>query len=128
RTHRQRVNDRAADVIVIGAGVAGLTAAIALSDAGRVVEVLERERVPGGRASSFTDERTGDRVPIGPHIVLDRYPSFLRLLERCETAGEIAWQGRKLVTIADGDHAIEVEQSRLPPPLTLLPSFAADPE
>lgn len=36
-------------VVVIGAGLAGLSAALRLAGAGRKVTVLERESVPGGR-------------------------------------------------------------------------------
>ena len=41
------------DVIVIGAGNAGLTAAAALAQGGAQVLVLERHNIPGGCATSF---------------------------------------------------------------------------
>jgi prolycopene isomerase len=41
------------DVIIIGAGVAGLVSALKLSRAGKKVLVLEQQHVPGGFASSF---------------------------------------------------------------------------
>ena len=41
------------DVVVIGAGNGGLTAAAALAKAGRKVLLLERHNVPGGCATSF---------------------------------------------------------------------------
>ena len=37
-------------VVVVGAGLAGLSAAMRLAGAGRRVTLLEREAVPGGRA------------------------------------------------------------------------------
>ena len=49
------------DVIVIGAGVAGLRAAVDLSARGARVRVLEAKAVLGGRATSFTDPQTGER-------------------------------------------------------------------
>ena len=36
-------------VVVVGAGLAGLSAALRLAGAGRKVTVVERESVPGGR-------------------------------------------------------------------------------
>jgi len=36
-------------VVIVGAGLAGLSAALRLTGAGREVTVLEREAVPGGR-------------------------------------------------------------------------------
>jgi phytoene dehydrogenase-like protein len=41
------------DVVVIGAGLAGLTAAVELANAGRCVRVLERRAVAGGRCGQF---------------------------------------------------------------------------
>ncbi len=38
------------EVVVVGAGLGGLTAALRLAGAGRRVTVLEREATPGGRA------------------------------------------------------------------------------
>ncbi|RJR39668.1 MAG: FAD-dependent oxidoreductase [Desulfobacteraceae bacterium] len=45
------------EVIVIGSGIGGLTAAAALSKAGRKVLVLERHNIPGGYAQTFVRGR-----------------------------------------------------------------------
>ena len=37
-------------VVVVGAGYAGLSAALRLAGAGRKVTIIERESVPGGRS------------------------------------------------------------------------------
>jgi monoamine oxidase len=56
------------DVVVVGAGLAGLTAARELAGAGLDVRVLEaRDRV-GGRNLSQPVGETGDRVDV-PHRV-----------------------------------------------------------
>jgi phytoene dehydrogenase-like protein len=52
------------DVIVVGAGLAGLAAAATVAGAGASVLVLDSQR-PGGRAS--TDERSGYRLNRGAH-------------------------------------------------------------
>ncbi len=44
-------------VVVVGAGLGGLSAALRLAGAGRQVTVLEREPVPGGRAGLLADRR-----------------------------------------------------------------------
>jgi glycine/D-amino acid oxidase-like deaminating enzyme len=54
------------DVVVIGAGIAGLSAALALSAAGRRVLVLDAHQ-PGGRAR--TTEQQGFLHNLGPHAV-----------------------------------------------------------
>ena len=53
--HRMRtVVGRTEHVVVVGAGLAGLSAAMRLLGSGRRVTVLERETVPGGRAGLVT--------------------------------------------------------------------------
>lgn len=54
-------------VVVVGAGLAGLSAALHLRGAGREVVVLEREAVPGGRAGLL--EVDGYRFDTGPTVL-----------------------------------------------------------
>ena len=44
-----RVKGPTDHVVIVGAGLAGLSAALRLAGAGRKVTVIERESVPGGR-------------------------------------------------------------------------------
>jgi phytoene desaturase len=53
-------------VIVIGAGIGGLTAAIHLARAGLRVTILEKNSHPGGRCDRFT--RDGHRFDTGPTL------------------------------------------------------------
>ncbi|MGR8007394.1 phytoene desaturase [Streptomyces hypolithicus] len=54
-------------VVVVGAGLAGLSAALHLLGAGRRVTVVERARQPGGRAGLL--ERGGYRIDTGPTVL-----------------------------------------------------------
>lgn len=54
-------------VVVVGAGLGGLSAALRLVGAGRRVTVLERETVPGGRAGLLADG--GYRFDTGPTVL-----------------------------------------------------------
>jgi phytoene desaturase len=54
-------------VVVVGAGLGGLSAALRLAGAGRRVTVLERESVPGGRAGRL--EAGGFRFDTGPTVL-----------------------------------------------------------
>ncbi|NHC45597.1 phytoene desaturase family protein [Motilibacter aurantiacus] len=62
-------------VVVVGAGLAGLSAALRLVGAGRQVTVVEREAVPGGRAGLLTDGGyafdTGPTVLTMPDLLAD---------------------------------------------------------
>ena len=54
-------------VVVVGAGLAGLAAALRLAGAGREVTVIERESVPGGRAGRL--ELDGYSFDTGPTVL-----------------------------------------------------------
>lgn len=117
------------DVIVAGGGLAGLSAAVALADAGLRVQVLEATGELGGRARSWDDATTGDRVDIGPHILLSEYRNMRRLLERLGTHDEVLWQRDPFLTLVDAPTPpVDVRVHGLPPPLHMLPSMLAVPQ
>jgi protoporphyrinogen oxidase len=67
------------DVLVLGAGPAGLTAALHLAQRGRGVVVLEREGLVGGLAR--TEERDGFRFDLGGHRFFTKHPEVQALWE-----------------------------------------------
>jgi phytoene desaturase len=73
------VSGRTDHVVVVGAGLAGLSAALRLAGAGRSVTVLERESVPGGRAGLVQDSGysfdTGPTVLTMPDLIADALAS-----------------------------------------------------
>ena len=70
------------DVVVIGAGFAGLSAAVALAERGVRVTVLEGKPALGGRAYSFAEPETGDFVDNGQHVLMGCYVETLDFLKR----------------------------------------------
>ena len=110
-----------ADVIVIGAGVAGFSAATALADAGARVLVLEARPGLGGRATAFNDPETGERVDNGQHILMGCYDDTLKLLERIGASDRVRWQaGLALAMIDRQGHESVLKLPPLPSPLHLL--------
>ncbi len=74
-----------ADVIVIGAGVAGCLGARALTAAGHAVTVLDKGFVPGGRLASKNLE--GATFDTGAQFLTARSESFRAEVDRWEAAG-----------------------------------------
>ena len=68
-----------ADVLVVGAGVAGLAAAVLLTRAGRHVDVVEAADAVGGRVR--TDRVDGFAVDRGFQLINPAYPEARRLLD-----------------------------------------------
>ena len=70
--------DHGLKIAIIGAGYAGMAAAVELAAAGRRVEVFEASRVLGGRAR--TAQIDGFSVDNGQHILVGAYTETLRLM------------------------------------------------
>src|SRR4051812_13531652 len=78
------------DVIVIGAGMGGLSAGALVARLGRRVLVLEQHAIPGGFTQSF--RRGAWSWDVGLHVVGEMGPSGLpgRIL-RALTGGRLEW-------------------------------------
>jgi squalene-associated FAD-dependent desaturase len=68
-------------VHVIGAGLAGLSAAVALREAGHTVTVVEAGPVAGGRCRSYFDRELGLRIDNGNHLLLSGNRSAFAYLD-----------------------------------------------
>jgi hydroxysqualene dehydroxylase len=92
-----------ADVVVIGAGFAGLSAAVRLADAGVRVMVVEEAPRLGGRATAFTDRETGERVDNGQHVLFGCYRETYAFLRRLGTDRLAPLQRRLALTMIGPD-------------------------
>ncbi len=79
------------DIVVIGSGIGGLSAAALLAREGRRVLVLERHYVAGGFTHTF--ERKGYQWDVGIHYVgeMQRKNSVLRKVCDAVSGGRLAW-------------------------------------
>ena len=66
-------------IIIIGAGIGGLSSGYFLRAAGREVQIYERSSVPGGRIQLL--ERQGSRVDVGTQYFHTNYEETLKLLD-----------------------------------------------
>jgi renalase len=97
-------SDFQADILVIGGGMAGLSAATALAPAGAHIIVLDKGRGPGGRMAARRVEIAGQQVSFdhGAQYFTARDPAFRETVAAWEqagvaahwpAAGEDAWVG-----------------------------------
>ena len=68
------------NVIIIGGGLSGLSAAVELCARGHKTLVLEQHRYPGGRTYSFIDAATGDSIDNGQHLMMGCYHATRRYM------------------------------------------------
>ena len=114
------------DVVVIGGGFAGLSAAAALADHGLRVVVLEAGGRLGGRATSFRDGITGELVDNGQHVLFGCYRETRRFLSRIGAADHLRVQPQLDVALIDPEgHRTRLVCPLLRPPLNLLAGLLA---
>ncbi len=117
-------------VVVIGGGLAGITAAIALAESGAQVTLLEARPRLGGATCSFT--RDGLTVDTGQHIFLGCCSAYRGLLGRLGMTAHAPLQDRFDVTVLAPGPAGQPRQARLrrtalPGPLHMLPALGRYP-
>ena len=110
-------------VAVVGAGLAGLAATLALRERGDHVEIFERTRLLGGRATSF--EVGGREIDNGQHVFLHCCDKFIAFVESVGMGDALREQDRfdALVLARDGTTS-RLRAASLPAPFHLLVSFA----
>lgn len=109
------------DVIVIGAGCAGLSAAVRLARDGARVLVLEARGRLGGRATAFPDRETGELVDNGQHVLLGCYDETFAFLREIGAMDNVRIEPQLAVTMIDrmGQRS-RLSCPSLPPPFHLI--------
>jgi squalene-associated FAD-dependent desaturase len=110
-------------VVVVGGGLAGIAAALALGEAGHPVRLYEARPRLGGATHSF--ERDGLVVDNGQHVFLRCCTAYRGLLGRLGATGRVRLQDRFDVRVLtpEGRHG-RLRRARLPGPFHLLPALA----
>lgn len=83
-------------VVIAGAGLAGLSCAKYLTDAGHTPVVLERRDVLGGKIAAWKDE-DGDWYETGLHIFFGAYPNMLQLFKELEIEDRLQWKEHTMI-------------------------------
>jgi 15-cis-phytoene desaturase len=83
-------------VAIAGAGLAGLSCAKYLVDAGYTPIVLERRDVLGGLVAAWKDE-DGDWYETGLHVFFGAYPNILQLFKELGIEDRLQWKEHTLI-------------------------------
>jgi squalene-associated FAD-dependent desaturase len=109
-------------VVVVGGGLAGITAALDLADAGTEVVLLEARPRLGGAAYSV--ERDGLILDNGQHVFLRCCDQYRALLDRLGVTSDTVLQERlDIPMLAPGRRAARLRRDGLPAPLHLARSL-----
>ena len=111
-----------ASVVVIGGGLAGISAAIRLADAGLEVTLLEARPWLGGATCSFA--RRGLTIDNGQHVFMRCCVAYRDLLARLGVASSAPIQDKLDLTVLGPDAQARVRRSGLPAPWHLARSLA----
>lgn len=109
------LRSNAESVIVAGGGIAGIAAALRLAERGVRVTLLETRKKLGGRATSFTDVRSGEVLDNCQHVVLGCCTNYLDLLARLGTLDQISWTDQQW-WIEPGGRTSVIRPGPLPAP------------
>jgi squalene-associated FAD-dependent desaturase len=88
-------------VHIVGAGLAGLSAAVSLCEAAATIVLHEATRQAGGRCRSFFDETINATIDNGNHLLLSGNRSALSYLDAIGARDELTGPGRCEIAFAD---------------------------
>ncbi|HLK61739.1 MAG TPA: hydroxysqualene dehydroxylase HpnE [Chthonomonadaceae bacterium] len=111
-------------VLIIGGGVAGIAAGVALAEAGLRVELVEKRPLLGGRASSFVDPKTGERIDECQHGTMRCCTNLADLYERLGVQEQIRYHDTIHFLDGEGKRSV-ITNCGLPAPMHTAFSFLA---
>ncbi len=108
-------------VLIIGGGLAGLSAAVFLARKGIKTVIIESSPAPGGRARSFTDTRLNAEIDNGQHLMMGCYKETLNFFDIIGAKDNIEIQDNLSAKFAErGGRIFQLDASPLFYPLNLL--------
>ena len=109
-------------VTVIGGGVAGMSAACALAEAGLRVQLVERRGYLGGRASSYLHPGVSEVIDNCQHVLFGCCTNLIGFYRRIGVTDRIHWTS-EMTMIEPGGRRSTLGPSWLPAPLHGMPKL-----
>ena len=107
-------------VVIVGAGFAGLSAAVRLAGAGRKVIVVEATGGGGGRSRSFQHPASGLELDNGQHLMMGCYRETLAFLRAIGNERAVSFQRNLAVDmVKPGGARVRLRCPALPAPIHL---------
>jgi squalene-associated FAD-dependent desaturase len=108
------------DVVIIGGGLSGLSAAVKLANSGANVSLYEQNTQLGGRTYSFIDNKTGDVVDNGQHLLIGAYHNTIEYLKLIGTDSFLNKQTKPKLNFYQPKYGVSTfEISNLPKPFDI---------
>lgn len=98
----QLPGDKPLKVVIAGAGLAGLSAAKYLVDAGHKPIVLESRDVLGGKVAAWQD-KDGDWYETGLHIFFGAYPNLMNMFKELNIEDRLQWKSHSMIFAMPGE-------------------------
>ncbi|MDP3147514.1 MAG: hydroxysqualene dehydroxylase HpnE [Ignavibacteria bacterium] len=107
--------------LIVGGGLAGLSAAVFLASKNIQVHLIEASPKFGGRAYSFLDDKSGDEIDNGQHLLLGCYYETIKFIKLLGAEDQFYFQKRLEINFVD-QHKKEfhLKAIKLPYPFGLL--------
>lgn len=88
-------------VVVMGGGLAGLSTAKHLVDAGHIPIVLEARSLLGGKVAAWRDDE-GDVAETGLHVFFGAYPNMMKLFQDLNIEDRLQWKEHSMIFAKPG--------------------------
>lgn len=110
RRERIRLKRR---IAIIGGGLAGIAAALRIAEAGDIPILIETRKRLGGRATSFTDPRSGETLDNCQHVVMGCCTNLLDFYDRLGVLDSIEWHRTFYWKCGSGNSAQQVDREHV---------------
>ena len=108
------------DVVIVGGGLSGLAASIQLSQENLKINLIEKNSYLGGRARSFIENKTGDEIDDGQHLILGCYKNSFQYLKKIKSLSLLKFHNNLEINFRFGKRKFKLKAWNLPAPFHII--------